>query len=108
MWHILKHANSEWQEQRSSCAKIFDPRNQGKMKRRKVGVVHTNWDNIWVKWGGSQRWWKASKDWKSFTRTATDLSQRDLVKEEDEKKGIFRGRKGEMIRKRLTKKGRRP
>ena len=57
------------------------------MKRRKAGVVHTNWDHIWIKWSGSQRWWEVPGDWKSFTKAAADLSQRVLVKEEDEKKG---------------------
>ena len=44
MRNILKHANAEWREQRSTCPKILGPRNQERMKRRKAGVVHTNWD----------------------------------------------------------------
>ena len=44
--NILKHANPEWREQRSTCAKILDPKNHDKMKRRRAGEVHTNWDEM--------------------------------------------------------------
>ena len=46
MKNILKHANPEWREQRSTCAKILDPKNHDKMKRRRAGAVHTNWDEM--------------------------------------------------------------
>ena len=55
MVNILKHANPEWREQRSTCAKILDPKNHDNMIRRRAGVVHTNWDNVWMKWSGCQR-----------------------------------------------------
>ena len=45
MRNILRHANAEWREQKSTCAKILDPKNPDKMKRRRAGVAHTNWDN---------------------------------------------------------------
>ena len=87
MRNILKHANAEWREQRSTCVKTLDPRNQERMKRRKAGVAHTNWDNIWTEWSGNQRWWQSSRDWISFTKTAADLCRRVLIKEVDGKKG---------------------
>ena len=52
MRNILKNANAEWREQRSTCAKILDSENHDKMKRRRSGVVHTNWDKLWMKWSG--------------------------------------------------------
>ena len=70
MENILKHANPEWREQRSTCAKILDPKNHEKMKRRRVGVVHTNWDTVWMKWSGCQRWWEVTKDWKKLTENS--------------------------------------
>ena len=62
MRHTLTHAN----EQRSICARILVPKNQDKMKRRRAGVVHTNWDKLMFKWANSRRWREASKDWESF------------------------------------------
>ena len=35
MRNILTHANPEWREQRSICARILDPKNQDRMKRRR-------------------------------------------------------------------------
>ena len=87
MRNILKHANSEWREQRSTCAKILGPKNHDKRKRRRAGVVHTNWDNLWIKWSGCQRWWEVSKHWKSFVRTAEELCRRSLNRDVDKKKG---------------------
>ena len=86
MRNILTHANPEWREQRSICARILDPENQDRMKRRRAGVVHTNWDNLMVKWSGSQRWWEVSKDWKSFVQTAEDLRKRTFGRNEHNKK----------------------
>ena len=56
MRSILTHANPEWREQRSICARIVDPQNQDRIKRRRAGVVHTNWDNLMMNWTGGQRW----------------------------------------------------
>ena len=42
MRSILTHAIPEWMEQRSICARILDPKNQDRMKKRRAGVVHTN------------------------------------------------------------------
>ena len=42
MRNILEHASLEWREQRSTCARILDSKNQDRMKRRRPGVVHTN------------------------------------------------------------------
>ena len=75
MENILKHANPEWREQRSTCAKILDPQNHDKVRRRRAGVVHTNWDNLWMKWTGCQRWWEVSKDWKRFVKTAETYAE---------------------------------
>ena len=86
MRNILTHANPEWRQQRSTCARILDPKNQDRMKRRKAGVVHTNWDNLMVRWSGSQRWWEVSNDWKSFVKTAEELCTRTLGKHEDKKR----------------------
>ena len=85
MRNILTHANPEWREQRSICARILDPTNQDRMKRRRAGVVHTNWHNLMTKWSGSQRWWAVSNDWKSFVKTAEDLCKRTLERDEDKK-----------------------
>ena len=85
MRNILTHANPEWREQRSICARILDPKNQDKMKRRRAGVVHTNWDNLMLKWADTQRWWEKSKDWESFVKTAEDLHKRSLRRNEDNK-----------------------
>ena len=59
------------------------------MKRRRAGVVHTNWDNLMMKWSGSQSWWEVSNDWKSFVKTAEDLRKRTLGRDEDKKKRSF-------------------
>ena len=89
MRNILTHANPEWREQRSICARILDPKNQDRMKRRRAGVVHTIWDNLMMKWSGSQRWWDVSNDWKSFVQTAEDWCRRTLERDEDIKKKGF-------------------
>ena len=89
MRNILTHVNPEWKEQRSICARILDPKNQDRMKRRRAGVVHTNWDNLMMKWSGSQRWWEVSNDWKSFVKMAEDLCKRTLGRNEDNKKKGF-------------------
>ena len=47
MRNILKHANPVWREQRSTCTRILDPKNQDEMKRRRARVV--------VKDGGTSR-----------------------------------------------------
>ena len=39
MRNILTHANPEWREQRSICARILDPENQDRMKRRRAGFI---------------------------------------------------------------------
>ena len=78
MRSILTHANLEWSEQRSVCARILDPKNQDRMNRRRAGVVHANWDNLMLKWSGSQKWWEVSKDGISFVKTAEDLRERTL------------------------------
>ena len=49
--------------------------------------THPNWDNKWAKWSGHLRWWEASGDWNSFTKTAADLGRGVLSKEVEEKKG---------------------
>ena len=38
MRNILTHANPEWREQRFASARILDPKNQDKMKRRRAGL----------------------------------------------------------------------
>ena len=86
MENILKHANPEWREQRSTCAKILDPQNHDKMKRRRAGVVHTNWDNVWMKWSGCQRWWEVTKDRKNLLKTAQEFCRRTLIRDVDKKK----------------------
>ena len=89
MRSILTHANPEWREQKSICSRILDPKNQDRMKRRRAGVVHTNWDNLMMRWSGCQRWWEVSNDWKSFAKTAEELCKRTLERDEDKKKGGF-------------------
>ena len=66
MRNILTHANLELREQRSICARILDPKTQDRMKRRRAGVVHTTWDNLMMKWNGTQTWWEFSNDWKKL------------------------------------------
>ena len=90
MRNILTHANPEWREQRSICARILDPKIKDKMRRRRAGVVHTNWDNLMFKWAHSQRWWETSTDWESFGNTVEDVCKRTLGRDEDNKmKGFF-------------------
>ena len=48
MRNFLTHANPEWRGQRSTSARIQDPANQDKMKRRRARVVHANWDSLMV------------------------------------------------------------
>ena len=86
MRNILTHANPEWREQRSICARVLDPRNQDRMKRRRAGVVHTNWDNLWTKWSGNQRWWEGLSDWKRFFETSEEICKKSLVTDVDKKK----------------------
>ena len=62
MRSILMHANPMWRKQRSTNAK----KGTGtwtycQMKRRRTGVVHTNWDSLIMKWSGSQRWWETTQ-----------------------------------------------
>ena len=85
MRNILTHANPEWREQRSICARILHPQNQDKMKRRRAGVVHTNWDDLMLKWADTHRWWETSKDWEGFVKIAEDLCKRSLRSNEDNK-----------------------
>ena len=61
MRSILIHANPMWKDQRLTNAKVLDPKNKSKMKRRRAGVVHTNWDSLMTRWSGSQRWWKQAR-----------------------------------------------
>ena len=49
-------------------ARVLDPRNQDRMKRRRAGVVHTHWDNLWTKWSGDQRWWESLRTGKDSSR----------------------------------------
>ena len=49
-------------------------------------MVHTNWDNLWRRWSGSQRWWEVSKDCKSYLKTAEDLCRGTLIRDVDKKK----------------------
>ena len=42
MRDILRHASPLWRDQRSTNARLLDPRNHNLMKRRRAGVVHTN------------------------------------------------------------------
>ena len=83
MRSMLTQANPECREQRSICARILDPKNQDKMKRRRAGVVHTNWDYLMFKWANSQRWWEASKDWESFVTITEELCKRSLRRNQD-------------------------
>ena len=48
--NMLIHDKPERREQRSTSERVLDPKNQDKMKRRRAGVVHTNWDNFMMKW----------------------------------------------------------
>ena len=86
---FLTHANPECRKQRSICARILDPKNQDRMTRRRVGVVHTNWVNLMMTWSGCQRWWEVPNDWKSFVKTAEGLGKRTLERDEDTKKRGF-------------------
>ena len=73
---ILMHANLLWRDRRSTNARLLGPRNQNKMKRRRAGVVHTNWDSLTTKWSGCQRWWDSCKGWESFVSAAEELCKR--------------------------------
>ena len=49
-------------------------------------MVHTNWDNLWIRWTECQRWWEVSKDCKSFVKTADEVRRRTLIRDVDKKK----------------------
>ena len=49
-------------------------------------MVHTNCDNLMMKWSGCQRRWDVSNDWKSLVKTAEGLCKRTLVKDEGKKR----------------------
>ena len=49
MRDILRRADLLSRDQRSTNARLLDPRNQNKMKTRSAGVVHTNWTALWWK-----------------------------------------------------------
>ena len=66
MRNILTHVYLKWREQRSTSARVPDPENQDKMKRRRTGVVHTTQDKIFMKWSGCKRWLEFSEDWEKF------------------------------------------
>ena len=75
MRDILRHANQLWRDPRSTNARLLDPRSQNKMKRRRAGVVHTNWDSLVTKWSGCQRWWDSCTRWENFVSAAEDLGK---------------------------------
>ena len=77
MENILKHANPEWREQRSTCAKILDPKHHDKMRRRRAGVVHTNWHNLRMKWSGCQRWWEVTKRLEKLCKNSWGTMQKN-------------------------------
>ena len=52
-------------------------------------MLHTNWDNLMMKWSGCQRWWEVPNDWKSFVKTAEGLCKRTQERDEDTKKRGF-------------------
>ena len=81
MRNILMHANPMWREQRSTNAKVLDLKHKSKMKRRRAGVVPTNWESLMTKRSVSQRWWETSKGWDSFVSTAEEICRRALKKE---------------------------
>ena len=87
--NLLTHANPGWREQGSTSVRIPDPKNQDKMKRRRAGVVHTNWNNLLMKWSGCEMWWECSEDWKSYVKMAEELCKRILKKDEDCKESVF-------------------
>ena len=62
------------------------------MKRRRAGVVHTNWGNLMIRWSG---WWEVTSDWKSFAKTVEELCKRTLERDEDTKKRGFSLRRKE-------------
>ena len=79
----LRHVNPFWRDQRSTSARLLDPRNQNEMKRRRVGVAHTTWDNFMTKGSGCQRWWDSCKGWESFVRAAEEVCKRAPKREEN-------------------------
>ena len=83
MRDILRHADPLWRNQRSTNARLLDPRNQNKMKRRRAGVVHTNWDSLMTRWSGCRRWWESCKGWENFVKAAEELCKRALKREEN-------------------------
>ena len=50
MLAVLRHASTEWRQQRSATAHGCEPRNELKMKRRRTGGAPTKWDALLVKW----------------------------------------------------------
>ena len=80
---ILRHANQRWRDPRSTNARLLDPRSQNKMKRRRAGVVHTNWDSLVTKWSGCQRWWDSCTRWENFVSVAEELGKRALKRDEN-------------------------
>ena len=83
MREILRHANPLWRDQIPTNARLLDPRNQKKMRTRRAGVVHTNWDSFLTKWSGCQRWWESCKGWESFVKAAEELCKRALKRDEN-------------------------
>ena len=99
MRNFLTHANPEWRGQRSTSARIQDPKNQDKMKRRRARVVHANWDSLMVKWSTTQRWWETSKGWESLVKTAEEVCEKELEERVGQGgKGSYQGfqNEGEM------------
>ena len=72
-------------------------------------MVHTNWDNLWTRWSGSQKWWKVSNDRESLVKTAEELCKRTLGRQDDKKReeGPFTGKEGtqrkELVERRKSK-----
>ena len=79
-------------------ARLLDPKTHDETKRRRVGVAHTNWDNLMTKWSDSQRWWETSKEWDRIVSAAEEICRRTL--------GYLPTERVRRIRKRM--KGRRP
>ena len=60
-------------------------------------MVHTNWDNLLMKWSGSKRWWDVSDDWTGFVKTAEELCKITLERRGQKEERFFLDWKREEV-----------
>ena len=86
MRHILTHANPEWREQRSTCARSLDPKNQDRMKKEEswCGAYELGQSDGEMEWLPKMVV-KFLKVGKRLVKTGEELCEKDTEKRRGQK-----------------------